>query len=143
MTLVVKGAVHRNSYRDSVELMGIAAQLEQLAGIQRAGLVMATSANLAVLAEAGLADAAASGPGPNDLVVAVAALDDATAEEALTKAATLLAAGTGDADGPQETRAAQTLGEGLTELPDANLALVSTPGTYATAEALRALTAGR
>ena len=142
MTLVVKGAVHRNSYRDSVELMGIAAQLEQLVGIQRAGLVMATGANLAVLAEAGLADAAASGPGPNDLIVAVAALDDATAEEALTKAATLLAAGTGDADGPQETRAAQTLGEGLAELPDANLALVSTPGTYATAEALRALKHG-
>jgi FdrA protein len=142
VTLVVKGAVHRNSYRDSVELMGIAAQLEQLVGIQRAGLVMATRANLAVLAEAGLADAAASGPGPNDLIVAVAALDDATAEEALTKAATLLAAGTGDADGPQETRTAQTLGEGLAELPDANLALVSTPGTYATAEALRALKHG-
>ena len=50
---VVRGAVHRNSYRDSVELMGIAAQLEQLAGVQRAGLVMATPANLAVLAEAG------------------------------------------------------------------------------------------
>src|SRR6185436_9670362 len=31
------------------------------------------------------------------------------------------------------------LGEGLAELPDANLALISTPGTYATAEALRAL----
>jgi len=64
------------------------------------------------------------------------------AEEALATAATLLAAGTGDADGPQETRTAQTLGEGLAELPDANLALVSTPGTYATAEALRALKHG-
>jgi FdrA protein len=142
VTLVVKGAVHRNSYRDSVELMGIAAQLEQLAGIKRAGLVMATAANLAVLAEAGLADAAASGPGPNDLVVAVAALDDQAADTALGTAATLLAAGTGDADGQQETRLAQTLGEGLAELPDANLALVSTPGTYATAEALRALKRG-
>jgi FdrA protein len=142
VTLVVRGAVHRNSYRDSVELMGIAAQLEQLAGIQRAGLVMATAANLAVLAEAGLADAATGGPGPNDLVVAVSALDDAAAETALSTAATLLAAGTGDADGPQERRLAQTLDEGLAELPDANLALVSTPGTYATAEALRALKRG-
>jgi FdrA protein len=142
VTLIVKGAVHRNSYRDSVELMGIAAQLEQLAGIQRAGLVMATVANLAVLAEAGLADAAASGPGPNDLVVAIAALDDQAADTALATAATLLAAGTGDADGPQQTRMAQTIGEGLAELPDANLALVSTPGTYATAEAIRALKRG-
>ncbi len=142
MTHVVRGAMHRNSYRDSVELMGIAAQLEQLAGIQRAGLVMATPANLAVLTEAGLAEAVAGGPGPNDLVVAVAAVDDPAAEHALTTAATLLAAGTGNADGPQEARTAQTLGEGLAELPDANLALVSTPGTYATAEALRALKRG-
>ena len=142
MTIVVRGAVHRNSYRDSVELMGIAARLEQIEGIQRAGLVMATTANLAVLAEAGLADAAAGGPGPNDLVVAVAALDDAAADAALATATTLLAAGTGDAGGPQETRTAQTLGEGLAELPDANLALVSTPGTYATAEALRAVKRG-
>jgi FdrA protein len=142
VTLVVKGAVHRNSYRDSVELMGIAAQLEQLAGIQRAGLVMATPANLAVLAEAGLAAAAAGGPGPNDLIVAVAATDGPAADQALATAATLLAAGTGDADGPREVRTAQTLGEGLAELPDANLALVSTPGTYATAESLRAVKRG-
>ena len=142
MTLVVRGAIHRNSYRDSVELMGIAAQLEQLDGIQRAGLVMATPANLAVLAEAGLTDAAAGGPGPNDLVVAVAADDVAAAESALERAATILVAGTGDADGPLETRTAQTLGEGLAELPDANLVLVSTPGTYASAEALRALKRG-
>jgi FdrA protein len=142
VTPVVRGAVHRNSYRDSVELMGIAAQLEQLPGIQRAGLVMATPANLAVLAEAGLAEAAADGPGPNDLVVAVAAVDDPAADNALSTAARLLAAGTGDADGPQEVRTAQTLGDGLAELPDANLALVSTPGTYATAEALRALKHG-
>jgi FdrA protein len=139
---VVRGAVHRNSYRDSVELMGIAAQLEKLAGIKRAGLVMATPANLSVLAEAGMAEAVAAGTGPNDLVVAVTALDRDAAQAALGRAAELLAAGTGDAGGAPETRAAQTLREGLAELPDANLALISTPGTYATAEALRALKHG-
>lgn len=136
---VVRGAVHRNSYRDSVELMGIAAQLEALDGVQRAGLVMATAANLAVLREAGLAEAAAGDPGPNDLVVAVAAADAPTGDAALARAAGLLAAGSGEAGGQIQERVAQTLGEGLAELPDANLALVSTPGTYATAEALRAL----
>jgi FdrA protein len=139
---IVRGAIHRNSYRDSVELMGIAAQLERLAGIQRAGLVMATAANLAVLAEAGMSEATAGGAGPNDLVVAVTALDGDAADAALGRAATLLASGTGDADSAREAPEAQTLGEGLAELPDANLALVSTPGTYATAEALRALKSG-
>jgi len=139
---VVRGAVHRNSYRDSVELMGIAAQLEQLADVRRAGLVMATAANLGVLVEAGLSEAAAGDPGPNDLVVAVAASDGAAADAALTRAATLLAAGAGSTGATVETPAAQTLADGLRELPDANLALISTPGTYATAESLKALKRG-
>jgi succinyl-CoA synthetase alpha subunit len=139
---VVRGSVHRNSYRDSVELMAIAAQLEGLDGVRRAGLVMATPANLAVLAEAGLADAATGDPRPNDLVVALAADDDATATVALERAASLLAAGTGDAGSPADVQVAQTLGEGLAQLPDANLVLVSTPGGYATAEAIRALKRG-
>jgi FdrA protein len=142
MTAVIRGAVHRNSYRDSVELMGIAAVLEQLPGVTRAGLVMATAANLAVLAEAGLSEAASDGPGPNDLVVAISADDAAVADAALARAATLLAAGTGSSDTSVGTPAAQTISEALATLPDANLALVSTPGTYATAEALKAIKHG-
>jgi succinyl-CoA synthetase alpha subunit len=144
MTMTVRGAVYPNSYRDSVELMGIAAELERLPGIARAGLVMATPANVAVLTEAGMSAAAASAGGPGDLVVAVQAESDEAAAAALDRAATLLAAGAGggNGDGPAERPAAQTLHEGLMELPAANLALISTPGTYATAEALRALKAG-
>jgi len=142
VTQVVSGAVHKNSYRDSVELMGIAAQLEQLAGVSRAGLVMATTANLAVLAEAGLSEAAVSNPGPNDLVVAIAAADTAAADAALARAAALLVAGTGSSDTTTETPAAQTISQALADLPDANLALISTPGSYATAEALKALKHG-
>jgi FdrA protein len=142
MTAVIRGAIHRNSYRDSVELMGIAAALEQLPGVTRAGLVMATAANLGVLAEAGLSEAASEGPGPNDLVVAVSADDAAAADAALARAATLLAAGTGSSDTTVGTPAAQTISEALATLPDANLALVSTPGTYATAEALKAIKHG-
>jgi FdrA protein len=142
VTLTTRGSIHRNSYRDSVELMGIAAQLEALDGIQRAGLVMATPANLAVLAEAGLGSAVPEGASPNDLIVAVAATDDATADSALARAAALLTAGGDSSDGPTEAPGAQTLAQGVAALPDANLALVSTPGTYATAEALRALKLG-
>ena len=93
MNGVVRGALHRNSYRDSVELMGIAAQLENLEGIERAGLVMATPANLGVLAEAGLGGAVPDGAGPNDLIVAVAAADEPAAVAALTRAAGLLTEG--------------------------------------------------
>jgi FdrA protein len=143
MTETIRGAVYRNSYRDSVELMGIAAELEKLPGIVRAGLVMATPANLAVLAGVGMAEAAADGAGPNDLVVAVAAAHTDAASAALERAGTLLAAGAGgDAGADPLKPAAQTLREGLAELPEANLALISTPGTYATAEAMKALKRG-
>jgi len=144
MAETICGAVYRNAYRDSVELMGIAAELEKLPGIVRAGLVMATPANLAVLAGAGLAAAADGDPGPNDLVVAIAATEQGAADAALARAGVALTSGgegSGD-DGPAAARVAETIGEGLAELPDATIALVSTPGTYATAEALKALKAG-
>ncbi len=81
--LAVQARVFRNSYRDSVELMQIAAELEGMAGIDRAGLVMATPANREVLASAGLLSDAAASAGPNDLVVAVASDDQAVASQAL------------------------------------------------------------
>jgi succinyl-CoA synthetase alpha subunit len=122
--------------------MQIAAEIEGLEGIDRAGLVMATPANREVLAAAGLLSEAAAAAGPNDLVVALTASDQAVAAQALERAAARLS-GPG-AEGPDETTRtdARTLFEGVTELGTANLALISTPGTYATAEALKALKRG-
>ena len=137
----VHARIFPNSYRDSVELMQIAAEIESLAGIDRAGLVMATPANREVLAAAGLLSEASASAGPNDLVVAVASDDESAATQALERAAERLA-GPGT-EGPNETTRtdARTLAEGVAEI-GANLALISTPGTYATAEALKALKRG-
>jgi succinyl-CoA synthetase alpha subunit len=137
----VQSRVFANSYRDSVELMQIAAEIESLAGIDRAGLVMATPANREVLAAAGLLSEATASAGPNDLVVAVASDDESAATHALERAAERLA-GPG-AEGPSETTLteARTLAEAVAE-SGANLVLISTPGTYATAEALKALKRG-
>lgn len=138
----VHARVVRNSYRDSVELMRIAAELEGMAGITRAGLVMATPANREVLAEAGLLAEAALGAGPNDLVVAVAADDASVAGAALELAASRLS-GTTDGASAETTRTDwRTIGEGVADLGGAELALISTPGTYATAEAMKALKRG-
>lgn len=138
----VHARVFPNSYRDSVELMQIAAEIEAIPGIDRAGIVMATPANCEVLAAAGLVSGATAAAGPNDLVVAIAAEDEQAATQALERAAARLSdpgtAGAGDAIRTE----ARTLQEGITELGTANLALISTPGTYATAEALKALKAG-
>lgn len=131
-----------NTYRDSVELMQIAAGVETAPGIERAGLVMATPANREVLAAAGLLSAEAAAAGPNDLVVAVAATDAAAATAALDGAAARLASSGGGNDGEAARTSARTIAEGVAELSTANLALISTPGSYATAEALKALKRG-
>jgi FdrA protein len=138
----VRSLVLPNVYRDSVELMRVAAELEALPGIQRAALVMATTANRDVLFAAHLLDGDALDAGPNDLVIAVAG--DPEAVEAAHAQAHLLLAGRAvkrsatDAQRP----APRTLAEAVEDVPTANLVMISTPGTYATAEAIKALKRG-
>jgi FdrA protein len=142
MAPAVRTLILPNAYRDSVELMRIAAEVERLPGVVRAGIMMATEANLAVLADAGLLDRTGSAPRPNDLIAAVAAEDDAAATTALDQAERLLAGPVRDRPSEHHTEAATTLHEALAEIPAANLVLISTPGTYATAEALKAIKRG-
>jgi len=137
----VQARIFPNSYRDSVELMQIAAEIESLAGIDRAGLVMATPANREVLAAAGLLSEATASAGPNDLVVAVASDDESAATRALERAAERLAGPGSEGSSETARTEARTLAEAVAE-GGANLALISTPGTYATAEALKALKHG-
>ncbi len=134
--------VRTDTYRDSVELMRVAALVEKLPGVSRAALMMATPANRELLGGARLLDAKGAAAGPNDLVIAVAASDAAAADRALAEAARLLdeqatvSAPTGDKLLPL------SIGAGVAELPRANLAIISTPGAYATAEALKAIKRG-
>jgi FdrA protein len=136
----VRCLVHSGSYFDSVVLMRIAAELGERPGVRAASLVMATVSNKDVLAGAGLLDDAAAAAGANDLVVAVDAGDDAlddalgAAEEALSTRAAPPAMGDGE---PRRPRTLVEVGA-----DGARLAIVSTPGQYAAAEALKALRLG-
>ena len=82
--------IRPDTYRDSVELMRVAALVERVPGVRRAALMMATPANRELLAGAGLLDAKAGAAGANDLVVAVSAADATAGERALAEAARLL-----------------------------------------------------
>ena len=145
MSTTVRCLVRRDTYRDSVELMRVAAVVEGLPGVARAALMMATPANRQILAEADLLADDVDGASPNDLVVAVAAEDAAMADEALAHAASLLAGQSSEpvpAGSTGERPSPRTIGDGLRAVPGATLAIVSTPGPYATAEALKALKRG-
>ena len=128
-----------NRYADSVRLMGIAAEVRNREGVERAEVAMGTPANLEQLAELGARVDAGSG----DLVIAVAADEDEVASAALEEAERGLdSLGADDRDGRAHPRAPRSLTSATTELEGANLALISVPGEYATLEAHRALSSG-
>jgi len=131
-----------NTYRDSVTLMQISARIAALAGVQQASVVMATEGNLALLREAGLLDGEV-GASPSDLLVVLRAETDAAAKAALEETERVLAGGDGASarHGPHEI-APRSLQMALAAQPEANFALISTPGEYAAAEALKALRLG-
>jgi FdrA protein len=134
--------VIHNTYRDSVSLMQISARIGALAGIRQASVVMATEGNLALLREAKLVAESMQAASSDLLVVLEGETNEAierglaAADAALAGAAQSSASATPDAISPR------SIAMGLTGFAEANLALVSTPGEYAAAEALKALRLG-
>ncbi len=132
-----------NTYRDSVTLMQLSAKIAALKGVHQASIVMATEGNLALLREAGLLEGEVA-VSPSDMLVVLRAENDAAASAALAESERLLAGGDGPAAGrrgPQEI-SPRSIQMALAAQPESNLALISTPGEYAAAEALKALRLG-
>ena len=135
----VKHRIYKNLYKDSVSLMTVSAEAMSVAGVEQASVVMASATNVENLADAGLGQFE---PSPNDLVVAVAG-DDAACDEALERVDALLSSagggGGGEAVAEQPPSSIQMA---VHRDPAVNLALVSVPGDYAAAEAMKALRLG-
>ena len=133
--------VIRNFYRDSVSLMQLSSTFAKLPGVEQASAIMASANNISLLKEAGLL-AGTVEAGANDLLIALQgnaeALDAAlaAAESALKQPAPTAGHGTSRAIAPR------SLEMGLGDMIEANLALISTPGEYAAAEAFKALRLG-
>ncbi|GAA2359552.1 acyl-CoA synthetase FdrA [Dactylosporangium salmoneum] len=132
--------VFKNLYKDSVSLLAVSAKVTEVAGVDAASIVMGTPTNLDNLAAAGLGTD--FGAGPNDLIVAVRGAEEAC-ETALELADSLLAdnpaqGGSRDTEPHRPT----SISTAVAADPAANLALISVPGDYAAAEALKALNLG-
>src|SRR5262245_36422031 len=134
--------VRKSFYRDSVTLMRLAHDMEAVAGVTRAAAMMGTPHNRALLAEAGLLASEGAAAEPADLIVAVAADSAGSAEAARAAAERALLAFRPTVGGATSAAAPRTLSSALKTRPDANLVMISVPGAYAGAEALRALHAG-
>ena len=134
--------IFQNTYRDSVSLMQISAILKDLSGVKNASLIMATPTNLELLREVGLIETTPD-VSNNDLLLAL----EGDSKEDLESAAVV-------ADSKLNESASNSLEFGkakerprsiemaLNENPNSNLALISCPGDYATAETIKALNLG-
>ena len=90
MRVNVRNAVRGGFYLDSVALMRFSREIAALSGVEDAALMMATPANRAILAEAGLLDLDGQSAGANDLILAVRAQGAEAADAALAAASLLL-----------------------------------------------------
>ncbi|MFA9441282.1 acyl-CoA synthetase FdrA [Uliginosibacterium sp. sgz301328] len=130
-----------NQYRDSVALMQLSAKLARLSGVTEASAQMATRANLELMLGAGLLDALPEAR-PNDILLVVRGESDAL-EGAVEQANALLNEKATNAEQDTEREPLRSVqmafeaGGGK-----ANLVLISTPGDYAAAEAMKALRLG-
>ena len=137
--MAVRAAVRRSFYQDSIVLMGVAARLRSQPGVREAAALMGTPANRALLAAAGLAAPEIADAAPGDLVLAVEAESDGAATAALAAAGAMLEE---RSQASIRLRRPRTLEAARGARPDANLAVISVPGTYATLEARTALRHG-
>jgi len=132
----------RGTYHDSVTLMQVSRQAEELPGVEAAAVVAATPVNLELLARQGFA--VDGDLGPSDLVVCVRAADEATAGRALEQVGALLAGagrGAGPGPGPGAARP-RSLRAAARRDPDLRLAVLSVPGRHLHYEITEALRAG-
>lgn len=141
MSAVVRSAVRPGAYFDSVVLMQLQRALAGLPDVLDAGVVMATAANLEILAANGLApEETETAAGPHDLLIAVRAESAEAAAEALARVDALLQV---RRTGGGEDFRPRSLSSALKLLPEAGWVLVSVPGRHAAGVAGEALDQGR
>ena len=141
MTTDIRFRVFANLYKDSVALMQVGAALRKRPGIIEASCVMATPANLAQLQHADLSvDADVH---PSDLLIVVRGEAQACGD-AIDAAQALLQGTPADTaeSGGGFSLPLTSIAAGVEQSPDADLALISVPGDYAAAEAVKALSLG-
>lgn len=135
----IQSKVFSNLYQDSVSLMQISARISKLPGIHNASVVMGTPMNLDQLREAGLGTELRAGP--NDLIIAVMG-EEAACIAALDLAEQRLNSKPEESADISKSPDPVSLDMALETAADANLALISVPGDYAAAEAIKALNLG-
>lgn len=140
----VKCIIKVNVYKDSVSLMRISQLVVSRTGVHRATLLMGTRANKEFLAQANLMRPQLDGAQPSDIMIVVEDASSDTIDAAEREVHVLI-----EGEEPKKDSAGQiseapprSIAVGVSIAKDADLALISVPGSYAAAEAMEALRQG-
>ena len=132
--------IRLGSYFDSVILMHLQRALLDLPGVLDAGVVMATPANLILMAESDLLPTEAQKANPEDLLIVVRAEEEDQATSAIAAIDDLMAKRRSTSAGKFRPR---SLEAAFDILPEARFVLISVPGRYAAGLAEQALRGNR
>ena len=130
--------IRKNQYYDSVFLMTVNRRISEAKGVQQTAVLMGSPANKQLLKDIGIRGSEIEAAQPNDLIVAVIAETPDLTKNVLGRLDEWLEGN----NNRGASLALKTLEEGLTQKPNANLAVISVPGEYAAREAKKALEAG-
>lgn len=145
---VIRNAWITHTYYDSAVLMEISRELGHRPGVIKAAAMMSTPANISLLLESGLIEVVQEKIAGDDLLLAVSAVDDNSAGKALEWCRDSLKSLSKNKPGEifdgKQDNSNNLLNFRWRDVPDSiKLALISVPGPYASAEAWKALHAGR
>ncbi len=132
-----KTIIKQNSYKDSIVLMLLTGEISQLDGVNKVSIMMATEANKSIFDGSGMLTPEVEEASPNDIAIVIDVESDEVLEEALVAIDEFL--NKSSSGGKSEEANAITWNQALLKQDGANLAVISTPGTYAAHEANVAL----
>jgi FdrA protein len=135
--------LERGCYHDSARLMALARALRAVSGIIDAEVMMGTTMNRTLLADAGFSKADLDAAGPMDLVIAVRADSVEAVGAARARLATLLSGRDVSPAAHSGTGGPLTLPDALATHPAAGIVSIAVPGAYAAFVAHRVLDGGR
>ena len=139
--MVVKGKIKKGEYFDSVSLMVVGKAINSMKGILDVAVVMGTRENKSILESTGLLSPEFADAVDTDLMICIKAEVEKNATEAIQKVDQLLE-NIMLKSKETEDFLPKSLETAIKSMPDANLALISVAGKYASFEAMKALKKG-
>ncbi|MDO4377817.1 MAG: acyl-CoA synthetase FdrA [Erysipelotrichia bacterium] len=130
-----------NTYRDSVFLMKISAEVAKINGVIEAAAMMATERNKDLFEKSNLSNEKVCNALSDDLVISVRAENEEALQKALSKANEMLSS-VNKAEKTDKDNKIKTLEAALQVDKEANVLLISCAGDYAKYEAVKGLNNG-